>query len=58
MAITFDIGNGATVRVLNDTQNMQTTRGNVPANEVVQGDKIMYVKGYPPAEVMSPPVVE
>ena len=57
MAVKFDIGNGTSVSVQSDTHSMRTQRGLVPANEVVQGDRICNIDGEPFVEVIAPPVV-
>ena len=56
MAITFDIGNGTKVHVTSDTHPMDTQRGMVPANAVIQGDSIRNMSGEPRCEVTAPPV--
>lgn len=57
MAVTFDIGNGAKVHVTNNTHPMDTQRGLVPANAVIQGDFIRNIGGDPRKEVVDVPVV-
>jgi hypothetical protein len=57
MPVTFDVGNGTTVSVGSNTQPMDTQRGMIAADEVVQGDFIRNISGDPRCEVVAPPVV-
>ena len=55
--VTFDIGNGGTTSVQVNTHLMDTQRGWIAANTVVQGDSIRFICGEARAEVVAPPVV-
>ena len=57
MAVVFDLGNGTTCSVQNNSQIMVTNKGPKQANQVVQGDYICNIKGEPYVEVVAPPVV-
>jgi hypothetical protein len=57
MAVKFDIGNGTTVHVSDNSHPMDTQRGIVAADQVVQGDKIRHINGEMRCEVVAPPAV-
>jgi len=57
MAVKFDLGNGTICVVQVDDHPMHTHRGIVPADQVVQGDRICNIGGEPFVEVVAPPVV-
>jgi len=57
MAVTFDLGNGTTCSVQDNSQIVQTHDGPKQADQVVQGDRICNITGEPFVEVVAPPVV-
>jgi hypothetical protein len=57
MAVEFDLGDGTDVRINDNSQLVKTQRGMIAADQVVQGDKILYVSGLEMAEITSVPVV-
>jgi hypothetical protein len=57
MAVEFDLGDGTDVRINDNSQLVKTQRGMIAADQVVQGDKILYISGHEMAEVVSTPVV-
>lgn len=57
MSVTFDIGSETNVYVEDNTHLMDTQRGTIAANTVVQGDFIRNISGEPRCEVLSPPTI-
>lgn len=57
MSVKFDLGNGTETTFADNSQLVKTQRGKVPADQVVQGDMILFITGHDMATVMSPPVV-
>jgi len=55
--IRFDLGGGTTAS-FDDTALVDTTRGMVPADQVVQGDWLRNLSGLPRLQVVATPVVE
>ena len=57
MAIKFNLGNGTSAYVEDNAHMIDTQRGMVVADQIVQGDLICNVSGQPRNEVMSAPAV-
>ena len=57
MAVTFDLGNGTTCQVQDNSLIMHTNKGPMQADQVVQGDFICHIAGEPLVKVVAPPVV-
>ena len=57
MAVVFDLGNGTTCSVQDNSQMMATNKGPKQADQIVQGDFICNVKGETFIEIVAPPVV-